>query len=264
MPGEKAVWRENPGGSQKPWQEHLIASSACNESPMYVDLFRRGLRVLVMGNEDGFLGWFSRAKDARAPWEFHKISGPQGAGSQRYSHGLGAGDLDGDGRNEVLTTQGYYKAPQDLKDGLWTFHPVDLGPDCAQMLTLPGKNGVLTTSAHARGVWWHKDVLGGAPKKTVIDEELSVTHSAALVKIGGTWNLFTGKRKWAHPPGVDVGSDEPAWIVRYELEGERWHRYVVDQDSGVGTQFVVQDVDGDKKPDVVSANKNGVFFFRCK
>lgn len=32
--------------------------------------------------------------------------------------------------------------------------------------------------------------------------------------------------------------------------------------SGVGTQFVVQDVDGDRKADIVTSNKNGVFLFK--
>jgi hypothetical protein len=38
-------------------------------------------------------------------------------------------------------------------------------------------------------------------------------------------------------------------------------RHVIDEDSGVGTQFVVQDIDGDDLPDIVTANKNGVFLF---
>jgi hypothetical protein len=75
-------------------------------------------------------------------------------------------------------------------------------------------------------------------------------------------NLITGKRKWAHPPGVDVGSEEPAWLVRYELTGSGWVRHVIDENSGVGTQFVVQDMNRDGMADIVIANKNGVFLFR--
>jgi hypothetical protein len=37
--------------------------------------------------------------------------------------------------------------------------------------------------------------------------------------------------------------------------------HVIDDDSGIGTQFVVTDVNGDKLPDVVTANKKGVFLF---
>ena len=37
--------------------------------------------------------------------------------------------------------------------------------------------------------------------------------------------------------------------------------HVIDDDSGIGTQFTVADVNGDKLLDVVTANKKGVFLF---
>ena len=37
--------------------------------------------------------------------------------------------------------------------------------------------------------------------------------------------------------------------------------HVIDNDSGIGTQFVVADFNGDKLPDIVTANKKGVFLF---
>jgi hypothetical protein len=83
-----------------------------------------------------------------------------------------------------------------------------------------------------------------------------------LTTFGGKPNLVTGKRKWGHPPGVDPGSEEPHWLVRYEFAEGKWTRHMIDEDSGVGTQFVVQDVDGDGLADIVTANKNGVFLFR--
>ena len=271
MPGEKAVWRENPGFPPHPptpsppegrgggpWKEHLIWQSAGNESPLYVDLFNSGQRVLVMAYDDERLAWFEPSSDPNAKWICHDVSAPKGAGSQRYSHGLGVGDVNNDGRYDVIVKEGYYDL-QDAPNGTsWKFVKADFGADCAQMLAFRG--GVLSTSAHARGVWWHEPVSGGF-KKNVIDETVSVTHAACLATLGGRTNLVTGKRKWGHPPGVDVGSEEPHWLVRYELQGTNWVRHVIDEDSGVGTQFVVQDIDGDGLPDIVTANKNGVFLF---
>lgn len=255
MPGEKAVWRENPRGAGGHWKEHLVWRSAGNESPLYTDLFKNGKRVLVMAYDDQRLAWFEPASDPYAPWVCHDISEAKGAGSQRYSHGLGVGDIDGDGNNDVLTKSGFYWSD---KNG-WNFVPAEFGPDCAHMHVFKG--GVLSTSAHARGVWWHERTASGL-KRTTIDETISVTHSAVLTTIGGRPNLVTGKRKWGHPPGVDVGSEEPHWIVRYEFADGKWTRHVIDEDSGVGTQFVVQDVDGDSNLDIVTANKNGLFLFK--
>ncbi|MCC7434179.1 MAG: hypothetical protein IT363_05795 [Methanoregulaceae archaeon] len=241
MPGEKAIWRENPGkaphppapsprtnapgrGGEMSWKEHLIWHSAGNESPHYVDLFKNGRRVLVMGTDDEYLAWFEPNKDPTKPWISHPISGLKGAGSQRYSHGLGVGDLDGDGKNEVLTPRGYYTQGDDPKQP-WRFAAVDLGPDCAHMLVHDG--GVLSTSAHARGVW---SFAADEFKRTVIDETISQSHAAVLAPLGGNPNLITGKRKWAHPPGVDIGSEEASWLVRYEQRGLSWVRHVIDED----------------------------------
>jgi hypothetical protein len=275
MPGEKAVWRENPGFPLTPqpplpqrgegeirWKEHPIWRSAGNESPLYEDLFQNGKRVLVMGYDDQRLAWFEPANDPYKEWICHDINEPKGPGSQRYSHGLGVGDVmfvpDDGHRKEIITKEGFYWRTNGPNGVVWSFVRTDFGADCAQMLVLDG--GVLSTSAHARGVWLYKRTQTGFAK-TTIDDTISVTHAACLATINGRTNLITGKRKWAHPPGVDVGSEEPSWLVRYELVGEKWTRHIIDEDSGVGTQFVVQDVNGDGLVDIVTANKNGVFLF---
>lgn len=271
MPGERVIWRENPGKKAGRWREHPIWRSAGNESPLYEDLFGTGKRVLVMGYDDDKLAWFEPAAAPHQEWICHDISVSKGAGSFRYAHGLGIGDLDGDNRNEILTTQGYYRMLTPDKTALWTFVKADLGPDCAQMRVNvePGTKArsILTTSAHSRGVWWFIPTASGGFQRVVLDETVSETHAANLAQLGKhkAPNLITGKRKWAHPPGVDVGSEEPSWLVRYELvmpaSGPSWERHVIDEDSGVGTQFVTQDMDGDGLVDIVIANKNGVFLF---
>ncbi|HLK14692.1 MAG TPA: VCBS repeat-containing protein [Fimbriimonadaceae bacterium] len=271
MPGERAIWRENARGYPGPWKEHPVWRSACNESPLLADLLGNGKRVLVMGYDDNYLAWFEPSADPYAEWQCHNVSGPKGAGSQRYTHGLGVGDVNGDGRNEILTTEGYYLAPPDPRSGPWQFVRADLGPACAQMAVFD-VNGdhrpdIVTSSAHDRGVWWFEQLQGGGFKRHLIDETVSESHSLVLAKFGRpeTVNAVTGKRIWAHPPGVDVGSGEPAWLVRYELKrsrsGVEWVRHVIDEDSGVGTQFVVQDVNHDGLQDIVVANKKGVFLF---
>lgn len=272
QPGEKATWRENPKGADVPWKEHPIWRNAGNESPLYEDLLGNGKKVIIMGYDDARVAWFEPAQDPYAEWICHDISELKGAGSQRYSHGLGVGDLNGDGRSDVIITAGFYVAPKDRRKPTWDFVKSDLGPDCAHMLVVDANGDrvadLVSTSAHARGVWWFEQLKTGGFERHVVDQTISVTHSAVLARVGKakTLNVFTGKRKWGHPPGVDVGSEEPHWLVRYELnrgpDGVKWVRHIIDEDSGVGTQFVVQDIDRDGLLDIVTSNKNGVFLFK--
>jgi hypothetical protein len=120
---------------------------------------------------------------------------------------------------------------------------------------------LISSSAHARGVWWYEHLKDGGYKQHLIDDSISETHSLVAAHFGGRMNVVTGKRFWAHPPGTDVGSDEPALLVRYELDGKNWVRHVIDEDSGVGTQFVVADMTKNGLLDIVIANKKGVFLF---
>ena len=49
FPGKECFWYENPGKAGGKWKEHLLTGSACNETPIFVDLFKTGKKVLVMG-----------------------------------------------------------------------------------------------------------------------------------------------------------------------------------------------------------------------
>ena len=73
FPGEPAYWYENPKGKPGYWKEHEIWHSACNETPLYTDLFGNGHRVLVMGwqpkgkDNEGQMAWFTPGSDPTSP-----------------------------------------------------------------------------------------------------------------------------------------------------------------------------------------------------
>jgi FG-GAP-like repeat len=103
--------------------------------------------------------------------------------------------------------------------------------------------------------------------KVILDPAFRAEGVAvADVNGDGLQDLITGKRFWAHGPNGDIDPNAPAVLVWFELQRTgrtvAWVKHVIDTDSGVGTQVVATDVDGDGRVDVVVANKKGVFLFR--
>jgi hypothetical protein len=287
FPGKPARWYENPAGKPGYWTSHEIWPSACNETPLYADLFGDGHRVLIMGwqpkgkNNEGQMAWFTPGSDPAQPWEMHPVSdqgGPGKAipGTQVFSHGLGAGDLNGDGRMDVICTGGWWEQPESGRKSQtpWTFHPAQLGEAAADMIAYDvngdGKPDVIDSSAHKFGIWAFEqgEAKDGSPvftRRDLFPDLVSETHAliAADINGDGLKDLVTGKRFWSHGK-AEPGSDKPARL--YWLEAARspegkvsFTPREIDDQSGIGTQFVVMDFNGDGLLDIVSANKKGVF-----
>jgi hypothetical protein len=75
----------------------------------------------------------------------------------------------------------------------------------------------------------------------------------------------TGKRWWSHGR-AEPGADWPAMLYWFEASKHRdgsvgFTPRVIDIDSGIGTQFAVADVNGDRLLDVIVSNKKGTFLF---
>jgi hypothetical protein len=279
MPGtHRVVWNENPKGKNQHWVERALFRNACNESPAFATLSGAGKNpVLVFSFDDSQMAWYEPGKDPSAEFTAHPISEKfskeqaKDGGVFRYSHGLGVGDVNGDGRNDVMIRAGYWEAPADPRQTNWKFVPANLGEECAQMhvydINGDGRNDVISSSAHGIGVWWHEQQPDGKFVTRAIDGSFSQSHSLELADINGDGlkDIVTGKRFWAHGPTGDVDPGAPAALVWFELQRKgrevRWIKHEIDNDSGVGTQFVVADINRDRLPDIVTSNKKGVFVF---
>jgi hypothetical protein len=282
FPGKAAAWYENPKGKDGHWTRHEIWPSACNETPLYTDLFGDGRRVLVMGwqppgkDDAGQMAWFAPGSDPTQPWEPHAISEGAGApGTQRFAHGLGVGDLNGDGRKDVICTGGWWEQPaKEALDKPWPFHPAQLGDAVADMLAYDvsgdGKADVIASSAHKYGIWAFEqgEAKDGHPtftRRDLFPELVSETHAliAADIDRDGLDDLVTGKRFWSHGKS-EPGSDKPAHLYWFRAakgaDGKiDFEPKLIDEQSGIGTQFEVKDFNGDGRLDVIAANKKGVF-----
>jgi hypothetical protein len=269
FPAQETLWFEQPSEAGKPWARHVCTPVTNNESPALVDVDGDGKRDLLLAWDPGkFVGYATQ--NANDLWKLNPVSTENAPGSDRFSHGIGTGDVNGDGRNDVLVVEGWWEAPASKSQSPWVFHPVKFGEACSQMHVFDfdgdGDNDVVSSSAHLVGIWWHEQKPDGWETHTIYDK-FSQTHSLNLADINGDGlpDLVTGKRFWAHGPKGDVNPDHPAVVYWFELQREngrpKWIPHEIDNDSGVGTQFEVADVNGDGLLDVVTANKKGAHYF---
>ena len=267
------TWWENPGRSGRPWREHLIESGSPVEFAFLVDIMNTGRPLQLVpqfGKHDFPLTWYELAgPGARDPWVRHVIS------PRSYGHGIGAGDVNGDGRTDIITPQGWLEAPPDPRNGEWIFHEeFELGATGfihVEDVNDDGLPDLITSLAHDYGIFWYeqrKDARGNrAWIKHVIDNSWSQAHALTLADLNGDGRLelITGKRYYAHDH--DPGANEPLgvyWYERIMVDGAmQWKRHVLDYSTrtGAGMQIVVGDVDGDGNPEIVVAGKSGLFLF---
>lgn len=284
-PGDPFYWYENPKGQPGDWPQHEIWHSACNETVLFTDLTGDGKPELVFGSQPEMQMGYAAippVDKCREKWVFTAISvpgNPNENGTFKYYHGLGAGDVNQDGRQDVIIPHGWWQGPAKLGDGPWEFHPVPLAKDNAGAplrasnihvidLDLDGDQDFVMCSAHDFGIWWFENPGNSTDPFTyhLIDESFSQTHASALLHFTSpsSFELVTGKRYFAHM-GPDPGEFQPVVMFRFEIVRKRGappqfikREIEAGKDTGVGTQFAIADLDQNGSPDIILSNKKGV------
>jgi hypothetical protein len=205
---------------------------------------------------------------------------------------MGVGDVNGDGRMDLMEKDGWWEQPSSLQgDPLWKFHAFDFTPGShggAQMYAYDvngdGLNDVITSiAAHGFGLVWYEQVrkdgeitfnqhviLNTEQKRAPNENGISFSelHAIDLVDMDGDGlkDIVTGKRFWSHGRTGDPDRNSSAVLYWFQLvrnadKTVKFIPHLIDDSSGVGTQVVAARINSKKLPDIVVANKRGAFYF---
>lgn len=282
FPGTPAFVYENPGpdGLDKIWKKHEVFDWVSNEAPQFTDIVGDKRPELVC-TRDGHFGYVAVNWDSPFDkWTFHAIS--PSITAKRFGHGLGIGDINGDGRADMIMKDGWFQQPADLGgDPPWKLHQYQFAAaGGAEMYAYDvdgdGDSDVITSlSAHNYGVAWFEQIGDGDPiqwrKHIIVGEKaddsrygilFTEPHSVHLADIDGDGlkDIITGKTFWSHhrqSPLWDAGAVVYWFGLQRTPAGVDWVPHLADGESGIGRQIVVSDVNADSLPDIVVGGMKG-------
>jgi FG-GAP-like repeat len=281
--GKTLVWKENPGNEQE-WPVHTIMEIGNIETTRAWDIDGDGVDEIVPNTPGLPLSYFTlmRDKNGKATGQFSKTQV-----MEKHGHGLGFGDLNGDGRGDFIVSEGWAEAPASSppsgaggSGALWKFHPdFNLGsasiPIIVTDVNQDGANDFIVGQGHGFGLDWYEQKKEGVNSKFIkhsIDPYHAQYHTMALVDIDsdGKQELITGKRYRAHN-GNDPGDNENPGLYYFKWNGESFTKGIISygpfgEGKGTGLFFSVADLNNSGKMDIIVAGKDGlcVFFNESK
>ncbi|MCA9191962.1 MAG: DUF1080 domain-containing protein [Planctomycetales bacterium] len=278
FPGTPAYVYENPGRGEGAWRKHEILDWVSNESPQFVDIVGDDRPELVC-TRDGFFGFATvNWEKPFSTWEFHPIS--EQVTAAKFGHGLGIGDVNGDGRMDVIHAGGWYQQPNtDPTSGRWLEHKVKFTSAYggAEMFAYDvdgdGDNDIVTSeAAHDFGISWYEQtgldqftrhvIVGNDRADSKYGVLFTEPHSVQLVDMDGDGlkDIVSGKTYWSHhkqSPMWDAGAVVYWFKLVRSAEGVDWLPYLADGGAGIGRQIALADINQDGLMDIATGGMLG-------
>jgi hypothetical protein len=306
QPHATAYWYKNPGATAAGamWQGSLIHSDVRHEQHGLVDVDGDGFPEIYGAckgcNPVETKGYYKKGADAAAGWMYHSVTAPvefpfSGTG---WLHGLGFGDVDKDGKPDLITREGVWRnvtQPADMA-AFWQtqlygggaggelggshMHAADMDGD--------GDNDIIGAElAHNYGVAWYEQTapgqftkhrIAGAPGNAgVTGVVFSQPHALEVADMDGDGmkDIVTGKMRFAHPNGYgdpDLEGDPVSYVFQFKhatppvsgmvtITAKPLDTSPANMKAGVGRQIAVGHVNTDGIMDVCVSSKLGLYVY---
>ena len=216
-------------------------------------------------------------------WTFHAVSDK--SAPERFGHGLGVGDMNGDGRHDILAANGWFEQPPKRRgEPQWVFHATAFSPAYggAEMYAYDvdgdGDNDVITSlAAHDFGLAWYEQDRSGREDRLPAAHDHGQKARAEPLRprlhascTRWRWRTSTATGSRTSSPArrtIRITNKAPCGTPGRSSTGSgssgrrresNWVPYKADGEAGIGRQVIVSDINGDKLPDIVVGGMKGL------
>ncbi len=285
----------NPKGQHKRWKSYnVLPDGGQSEITEFTDIDNDGKPELVYGAR-GFVRYAKPDEnDPTKPWIVYTVSEPGHA----LAHGIGTGDINDDGRVDILNALGWWEQPEALDSTkTWKYHPVafgrygkrstNIGSSHMAVYDVNG-NGLLDVvtnlNSHGFGLAWYEQkrtngeisfvrhmIMDDYGSKNAGNVAFSQLHGATSADVDndGILDFIVGKRLFTH---LDNHFDPDTYgapvLYWYKTVrdanapgGAKFVPELIHNRSGVGSEVDAVDLDNNGTVDILTSTNTGTFIY---